>query len=73
MMSPIEKILNFIKNNIKNHKKKYIGLSVILVIGYYIKKKLTSEKLIQIIIKVAGLLEYIPFLQVPNYRPVNQY
>lgn len=73
MMSPITKILNFIKNNIKNHKKKYIGLSLILVIAYYIKRKLTSEKLIQILIKVVGLLEYVPFLQVPNYRAVSQY
>lgn len=68
MMSPITKILNFAQTNLKNHKKKYIALSLILILGYYIKRKLTSQRLIQLLLKVVSIIEYIPLPNPPKYR-----
>jgi hypothetical protein len=67
-MSPIQKVLLFIKTHLKNHKKKYIAFSLLLAIGYYVKRKISMENMLVALMKVIKILDYIPLPDPPKFR-----
>lgn len=54
-----------------NHKKKLIGLTLLALVVYYIKKKMTLERLVIIAEKLLSFAEYLPLPDAPSYRPVH--
>jgi hypothetical protein len=45
-MTFAKRLFDFIRSSMLNHRKKLIGLALLVLVGYYLKKKMTLERLI---------------------------
>jgi hypothetical protein len=53
-----------------NHKKKLIGITLLALVVYYIKRKITIEHLLATAEKLISIAEYLPLPDPPAYRSV---
>ena len=71
-MTFAQRLFTIIRNFLGDHKKKLIGLALLTLVGYYIKKRMELKHLIQVVEKVLGFAAYLPLPEAPVYRPVQQ-
>lgn len=70
-MTFAQRLFGVIRRFLADHKKKIIGLMLLAIVGYVIKKKMSLAHLIQIVEKVLSFAEYLPLPDPPVYRPVQ--
>ncbi len=56
------------KRIVLNNKKKFIGLVVLLIAGYIIKKKMTMAHFLAIIDAITKLIQMLPLPDSPKLR-----
>jgi hypothetical protein len=53
-----------------NHKKKLIGVTLLALVVYYLKRQMTLENLMATAEKLLSFAEYLPLPDPPVYRAV---
>ncbi len=51
--------MEFIANTLKSHKKKIIGIVLLGLLFYYLKKRITLQHLLYVADKVINMAEYL--------------
>jgi|JI6StandDraft_1071083.scaffolds.fasta_scaffold03755_5 hypothetical protein len=65
------RLFTAIKKFLGDHKKKLIGLMLLGLVAYFIKRRMTLEHLMHIVEKVLSFAEYLPLPDPPVYRQVQ--